>query len=211
MLDFGKSTLYYIFVAIKKVLRVCVWKFNSVYVAPGSWISFDTTIDKFTRINQPSYLEKCDVGKFVACGGRLIVRSVNHKTCYANMQSWAQAKIFASKTILTDTSKGPVVINSSCWIGDSCVLLPGSSLGYGCIIGAGSVVTSKIPDFAVAVGAPARVIKYRFSEECIEFLLRVRWWDWPISKLKANRFFFDIDLSSLSYGELCKLEILLSK
>lgn len=52
-----------------------------------------------------------------------------------------------------------VVIGDDCWIGGNATIMPGVTIGKGCTIGAGSVVTKDIPDFSVAVGAPAKVVK----------------------------------------------------
>jgi virginiamycin A acetyltransferase len=71
-----------------------------------------------------------------------------------------------------------VNVGSDVWIGDSVILLPGARIGNGAVIGAGSVVVSEIPSYAVAAGVPARVIKKRFSESSIAVLEKLSWWDW---------------------------------
>lgn len=53
----------------------------------------------------------------------------------------------------------PVHIKSGCWIGEKAVIMPGVTIGKKCIIGAGSIVTKDIPDYSIAVGNPAKVIK----------------------------------------------------
>ncbi len=53
----------------------------------------------------------------------------------------------------------PVVIKKGCWIGANAIILPGVTVGVNAVIGAGSVVTKSVPDYAIAVGAPARVVK----------------------------------------------------
>lgn len=58
----------------------------------------------------------------------------------------------------------PVMIGNGCWIGEKVIILPGVTIGNKCIIGAGSVVTHSIPDYSIAVGNPARVVKkYNFE------------------------------------------------
>jgi len=58
-------------------------------------------------------------------------------------------------------SRGPISIGEGTWIGASATILDGVSIGQGCVIGAGSLVTANIPDYAIAVGTPARVIRTR--------------------------------------------------
>ncbi|CAI4214172.1 unnamed protein product [Parascedosporium putredinis] len=53
----------------------------------------------------------------------------------------------------------PVTIGDDCWIGGNTTIMPGVTIGKGCTIGAGSIVTKDIPDFSVAIGSPAKVIK----------------------------------------------------
>ena len=58
-------------------------------------------------------------------------------------------------------SKGPVVIGDDVWLGAGAMVLDGVQIGKGCIVGAGSVVTKNLPDYAVAVGVPAKILKNR--------------------------------------------------
>lgn len=69
-----------------------------------------------------------------------------------------------------------VEIGNDVWIGDNVVILKGR-IGDGAVIGAGAVVTHDIPPYAIAVGNPARVIKYRFDEETIGLLVKTKWWE----------------------------------
>lgn len=57
----------------------------------------------------------------------------------------------------------PVIISDDVWIGARVTILPGSQIGKGAVIGAGAVVTGKVPEYAVVGGVPAKVIKYRTS------------------------------------------------
>lgn len=54
---------------------------------------------------------------------------------------------------------GPVTIGDDCWVGGNTTIMPGVTIGKGCTIAAGSIVTRDVPDFSVAMGAPARVVK----------------------------------------------------
>jgi len=72
-----------------------------------------------------------------------------------------------------------IVVGSDVWIGDGARLLPGITIGDGAVIGAGAVVTKDVPPYAVFVGNPGRVVRQRFAQPEIDFLLAARWWELP--------------------------------
>ena len=80
----------------------------------------------------------------------------------------------------------PVIIGNDVWIGANVVILPGVTIGNGVIIAAGAVVSKDVPDYAIVGGVPAKVIKYRFSPEVIEGLLKIKWWDWEMDEIERN-------------------------
>jgi carbonic anhydrase/acetyltransferase-like protein (isoleucine patch superfamily) len=93
--------------------------------------------------------------------------------------------------------KSPICIGNDVWIGNDVIILSGVNVGDGACVGAGSVVTKDIPPYAIAVGVPARTVKYRFSEEVIEYLLKIRWWHWDDDKIKRNKSFFMTNLNKI--------------
>jgi acetyltransferase-like isoleucine patch superfamily enzyme len=76
-------------------------------------------------------------------------------------------------------SNGDVRIGNDVWLARNCTILSGVTIGDGAIVAAAAVVTKDVPPYAIVGGNPARVVKYRFSEQDIASLLRMRWWDWP--------------------------------
>ena len=82
--------------------------------------------------------------------------------------------------------KGDVKIGNDVWIGQRAILLPGVTVGDGAVIGAGSVVSKDVGDYEIVGGNPARHIRFRFSEEEIRLLKNIRWWDWPVEKIRRN-------------------------
>ena len=65
---------------------------------------------------------------------------------------------FKTRNTFIETAK-PIKIGKNCWLGGSVVVLPGVTIGDGCVIGAGAVVTKDIPENSLAVGNPAKVIR----------------------------------------------------
>lgn len=80
-------------------------------------------------------------------------------------------------------SNGKIVIGNDVWIGSGAMVFSGVKIGDGAVIGARTIVTKDVPPYAVVVGTPAKILKYRFSEKQISDLLRIQWWNWSIEKI----------------------------
>lgn len=78
------------------------------------------------------------------------------------------------------------IIGNDCWVGDRALIIGGVTIGDGAIVMAGAVVTKDIPAYAIVGGVPAKIIKYRYDKDTIEYLLKVKWWAKDISWLKDN-------------------------
>lgn len=87
------------------------------------------------------------------------------------------------------------VVGNDVWIGGGAIILEGVSIGDGAIIGAGSVVAKSIPAYSVALGVPARAVRYRFDESTVERLLNACWWKQDPRWIKEHAELFEnVDL-----------------
>lgn len=94
-----------------------------------------------------------------------------------------------------------VEIGNDVWIGANAIILPGVVIGDGSIVAAGAIVTKNVPPYAVVGGVPAKVIRYRYSDEMIAAFLGIKWWDWPIEKIEENLdLFYEPNLFVKKFG-----------
>jgi serine acetyltransferase len=82
------------------------------------------------------------------------------------------------------TCKGDIIVENDVWIGAKSTIMSGVKISNGAIVAANSVVTKDVPPYSVVAGNPAKIVKYRFTEEQIHELLKISWWDWDEEKIK---------------------------
>ena len=83
-------------------------------------------------------------------------------------------------------NKGDIVIGNDVWIGYEAVILAGVTIGDGAVIGARAVVTKDIPPYTIVGGVPAKPIRKRFTQETIDLLLKIKWWNWPEERIRQH-------------------------
>ena len=98
-------------------------------------------------------------------------------------------KIFRSKytsaaTIVSKLRRRGISIGNDVWIGLNAVLMDGVTIGDGAVIGTHAVVTHDVPPYAIVVGIPAKILRYRFDEKTVDRLLKSRWYDRDIEFIK---------------------------
>jgi virginiamycin A acetyltransferase len=91
-----------------------------------------------------------------------------------------------SKKVKSYPFKGDTIIGNDVWIGYKAVIMPGIKIGDGAIIATNATVTKDVPPYTIVGGNPAIEIKKRFSDENIEDLLKIKWWDWELDKITEN-------------------------
>ncbi len=138
------------------------------------------------------------IGKFCCISRMVDIGGNEHNIMAASMMPDYRFQNRVNGKIRKHPDEEKIKIGNDVWIGQgvSIVRKPGLTIGDGVVIGAGAVVTKSIPPYAVAAGVPARIIKFRFQDQIIEKLLKIRWWDWPTEKIIKNWHFLSVDLTA---------------
>jgi acetyltransferase-like isoleucine patch superfamily enzyme len=130
--------------------------------------------------------EKLIIGKYTSIGGGVVIVLVGHLPEYVSTYPFALHRKFWPSVpigVVDQKGKGDIVIGNDVWIGHGATIMPGVKIGDGAIVGGQSVVTKDIPPYAIAVGNPARLVRYRFDDEVIKELLEIKWWLWSDEKV----------------------------
>lgn len=144
---------------------------------------------------KPDVKFNCDeanlyIGKFCSIADRVtIFLGGNHRTDWITTYPFNDLpKYFPGASHIKGhpATKGNVVIGNDVWIGYNSTIMSGINIAEGAVIAAQSVVTKNIGPYEIWGGNPAKFIRKRFSDETIEFLLDIKWWDWPLEKILEN-------------------------
>lgn len=150
--------------------------------------------------------DKLIIGKFcqIASGVRFIMNGCNHAMDGISTYPF---KVFGkdwSSASMNVVSKGDTVIGHDIWLGNSATIMQGINIGHGAIVGSNALVTRDVEPYSIVGGNPAKLIRYRFPQENIEFLLKLAWWTWSIEKITDN-------LAAITQGDFATLKFMLNE
>jgi len=150
---------------------------QGVGIGNGVLVNPNVSIGAFTYINQYASIYSGSVGSFCSIAASVQIGAENHPTNFLSTSPRFFDPSFNLPNCPFEKSPAPPNIGSDVWIGVNAVVMQGVSIGHGAIIGAGAVVTRDVPPYAVAVGVPARVTRFRFEPSLVAWLLKLEWWD----------------------------------
>jgi virginiamycin A acetyltransferase len=126
------------------------------------------------------------IGRYCSFANKVYIYNGNHPIRHKSMHPFFYEPFlgYVETEMISRTRQS---IGNDVWIGNNAIILPSvSTVGDGAVIGAGSVVTKNVPPFAIVAGNPARIIRYRFTDERIQEIKDSRWWDKEIWELAGE-------------------------
>ncbi len=165
----------------------------------------NSTIGDYSYFGENTKINNSKIGKFSCIGPGVLIGLGEHPACiFASVHPvfYSSSKrvgvSFVNKNYF-DEFPTKVTIGNDVWIGARVIVTRSVSIGNGAIVAAGSIITKDVAPYSIVAGAPAKVIKMRFTDEQIDFLHSMKWWDRPDDWLKHNaKLFHDVDA-------LCKM------
>ena len=157
----------------------------------------DVEIGDYSYVARNCSISHCKIGKFSSIGPNFCCGLGMHPTNGISTSPMFYSTAKQNGVTLCKENKFPETamthIGNDVFIGANVTVLDGVTIGDGAVIGAGAVVTKDIPPYAIAVGVPATVKKYRFDDETIKQLLKKQWWNENVDQLQeVERNFWDI-------------------
>jgi acetyltransferase-like isoleucine patch superfamily enzyme len=171
----------------------------------GPYRIIESEIDDYTYIAEGSMVFLTSIGKFCSIGPNFLsgygIHPLNgistHPMFYSTLKQNGMTLSKVDKVV----ERKKIKIGNDVFIGANVTILDGVTIGDGAVIGAGAVVTSDIEPYSVVGGVPAKLIKYRFSSDIINHLLKIEWWNWEDERLKeVEEMFWDVNLFVKKYS-----------
>lgn len=143
-------------------------------------------IDRYSYIGNNCTVINCKIGAFCSIADFCIIGGAAHPTQFVSsspvfLKGKNCMKTNFSKHIFEPSKT--TYIGNDVWLGNSCLIKAGISIGDGAVIGMGSVVTKDVSPYTIVAGNPAREIRKRFNPEIIDKLCKLSWWKWDDEKL----------------------------
>lgn len=156
----------------------------------GKLIVGEYTYGEITRRGEANNIT---IGKFCSIAQNVVIDGgFNHETKYASTFPFKTR--FDLPIESNVICKGDVKIGNDVWICENVLIMSGVTIYHGAVIGANSIVTKDVAPYTIVAGSPAKEIKKRFEVCQVIELLKIKWWDWEIEKIKENAHLLNGDL-----------------
>ena len=120
---------------------------------------------------------KVVIGNYCSFSTDVCYFGADHPMDHAVMSAYFYNKRFSGLEV-KDVPRHTLVVGNDVWVGHGVTIVSScNSIGNGAVIAAGAVVTKNVPAYAIVAGVPAKVIRYRFTEEIIELIEKSKWWE----------------------------------
>lgn len=153
------------------------------YVGAGSVIA-DTVMGDYGYAMGGNQIAHAEIGKFANIATGVRINPSNHPWWRATLHHFTYRSRSYGFSAADDTEifdwrrEDKVTIGPDVWFGHNAIVMPGVTIGAGVVVGSGTIVSKDVPAYAVVVGVPARVIRFRAEPPVIERMQRIAWWDW---------------------------------
>lgn len=148
-----------------------------------------STLGDYSYLVDGTQVAYAQIGKFANVAANVRIYASKHPMQRASLHHFTYRSSWYFEGEADDAAffewraENGIEIGHDTWIGHGAVIMPGVRVGHGAIIGSNAVVTKDVPDFAIAVGVPAKPIRQRFPGPIADRLLALGWWDWSHEKL----------------------------
>lgn len=175
------------------ILRGCRFDGHNS-VGNNSYLS-GTTMGYGSFVGFGNEFTNCKIGKYSSIGSNIRVVAATHPVkgfisthpAFFSDRYWFRyVKQSKFKEHLATADGYQCKIGNDVWIGDNSLILGGVEIGDGAIVAMGSIVLHDVHPYTIVAGVPAKEIRKRFSDETIESLQKIKWWDKPIEWIEAN-------------------------
>lgn len=180
---------------IKKPIKLlrrlsrCLARKKGVYgkIGKGNRFTWNLRINETAIIGNFNYfgpgclVNSATIGNYCSFAPNVIIGPGEH-----SLEFVTTSQMVSGPAIGFEMNRANTKIGSDVWVGANVVILQGVNIGSGAVIGAGAIVTEDIPPFAIAVGVPARVVRYRFDEKTIKEIETSGWYELGVKEAIAK-------------------------
>lgn len=209
--SFIKQYLIYIVIKYKSKVKIgkrCKIDYESIFEGYNCILNKveikGSKIGLGTYIANNSIIRKTNIGRFCAIGENVRTglgihpteRFVSISPSFYSLNSqtglsFTKKQLFEEHKYIDSNNKIYCEIGNDVWIGNNVMIMDGIIIGDGAIIAGGTIVTKNVKPYSIIGGIPGKEIRKRFSEDQIEKLLKIKWWNWKLKKIEKHSKHFD--------------------